>query len=107
MVLFLIDNFSCIISIYAQRYFRLNTKRNYAIIFLIDNFHVLPLILPNGVLDLIQRLLHVLNPDQRRFKICNNIFEFILMFSPLMNIFSGGLSMMISINDIPILKGDN
>jgi hypothetical protein len=29
------------------------------------------------------------------------------MFSPLMNIFSGGLSMMISINDIPILKGDN
>jgi hypothetical protein len=29
------------------------------------------------------------------------------MFSPLTNIFSGGLSMMISINDIPILKGDN
>jgi hypothetical protein len=29
------------------------------------------------------------------------------MFSPLMYIFSGGLSMMISINDIPILKGDN
>jgi hypothetical protein len=38
---------------------------------------------------------------------CNNLFDFILMFSPLMNIFSGGLSMMISINDIPILKGDN
>jgi hypothetical protein len=53
----LIDNFSCIISIYAQRCFRLNTERTYAIIFLIDNFYVLPLILPNGVLDLIQKVI--------------------------------------------------
>jgi hypothetical protein len=35
------------------------------------------------------------------------MLEFILMFSLLMNIFSGGLSMMFSINDISILKGDN
>jgi hypothetical protein len=62
----LIRYFSCINSNYAQRCFRLNTKRNYAIIFLIDNFHVLPLIVPNGVLDLIQKVIAC-------FKILTNV----------------------------------
>jgi hypothetical protein len=56
--------------------------------FLIDHYPVLTLTLPNGVLDLIPKLLHVLNFDQRRiFYICNNLLDFILIFSQLMNIF--------------------
>jgi hypothetical protein len=50
-------HFSCINSNSAQRCFRLNTKSYYAIIFLIDIFHLLILILPNGVLDLIQKII--------------------------------------------------